>query len=96
MKCIVTWAGASIVFSIAGAAAFIASIRSGDSKPFPIVIGDSNTFSMIAIPTHLWYQVINAGASALEYFMIHEPAFDASELLMLRSEDCPPEWAFEY
>lgn len=65
-------------------------------ETLPIEIGGENTFRMIAIPTHLWYQPRNTGTEALEYFMIHDPAFDASELLILEKEECRKEWAFEF
>ena len=61
-----------------------------------IDISDTNAFQMIAIPTHLWYQPINTGDDDLEYFMIHAPAFDPSELLVLERDQCRGEWKFEY
>lgn len=55
-----------------------------------------NPFQMITIPNHLWYQPINTGETDLQYFMIHEPAFDRSELLVLDKSECRKEWGFEY
>lgn len=61
-----------------------------------IHITKSNSFQLISIPSHLWYQPINTGDTDLQYFMIHEPAFDRSELLVLDESDCREEWGFEY
>jgi hypothetical protein len=65
-------------------------------ETIPIDATDASSFQMIAIPTHLWYQPINTGDTDLQYFMIHEPAFDSSELLVLDRDDCPKEWLFEF
>jgi mannose-6-phosphate isomerase-like protein (cupin superfamily) len=65
-------------------------------ETLPVRIGDQNTFQMIAIPTHLWYQPVNTGLGVLEYFMVHEPAFDSSELLKLDRNECPEGWGFEF
>lgn len=65
-------------------------------ETLPIRITETNSFQMIALAPHLWYQPINTGAVALQYFMIHEPAFDPSELLVLDRLDCRVEWGFEY
>jgi len=62
----------------------------------PIKVTDENSFQFIAIPTHLWYQPINTGSDALQYFMIHEPAFERSEQLVLDEAECPASWKFEY
>ncbi len=53
-------------------------------------------FQLVTLPTHLWYQVINAGSADLLYFMISEPAFDPSELLELEKHQCAPDWRFEW
>jgi hypothetical protein len=65
-------------------------------ETLPVCVTESNPFQMIAIPTHLWYQPANTGDIALQYFMIHEPAFDQSELIELERRDCRPEWNFEF
>jgi hypothetical protein len=68
----------------------------GEFETLDIQITETNSFQMLAIPTHLWYQPINTGDANLEYFMIHEPAFDASELLVLDRDECRKEWQFEF
>jgi|SRR5579859_3073959 len=65
-------------------------------QTLPIEVSDSNSFQFVSIPLHLWYQPINTGDCPLQYFMIHEPTFDPSELLELERNECPPNWHFEY
>jgi hypothetical protein len=61
-----------------------------------IEVSELNPIHFIPIPTHMWYQPINTGSSELQYFMIHEPGFDSSELLRLQPDECRNDWGFEY
>ena len=61
-----------------------------------INVTEANSFQMIAIADHLWYQPINTGPNHLQYFMIHAPNFENCEMLSLRKSDCPAEWPFEW
>jgi mannose-6-phosphate isomerase-like protein (cupin superfamily) len=65
-------------------------------ETLPIRITNANSYQMVAIPTHLWYQPINTSDIDLQYFMIHEPAFDRSELLVLNRGECRQNWGFQY
>jgi hypothetical protein len=65
-------------------------------ETLPIKITDDNSFQFIVVPTHLWYQPINTSTDALQYFMIHEPAFERSEQLVLDQAECPANWKFEF
>jgi len=57
-------------------------------ESIPIDIRSGNPFHMIVLPMRLWYQPINSGEADLSYFMIHEPAFEMSEMLVLERENC--------
>ena len=62
----------------------------------PIKVTEENSFQFIVVPTHLWNQPINTGSDALQYFMIHEPAFERSEQVVLDQAECPPNCKFEF
>jgi mannose-6-phosphate isomerase-like protein (cupin superfamily) len=51
---------------------------------------------LISSASHMWYQPVNIGDGPLEYLMVHEPSYDASEELELTKDDCASEWGFRF
>ena len=61
-----------------------------------VEIKDDNPFHLISSACHMWYQPVNTGDGPLEYLMVHEPSYDASEELELAKDECPSEWGFRF